>query len=159
MVYEFKITEMRTATVAVKAANSSEAQKIFTDWYEKHEDDSLIDELMENGYEGRKFERSAAVSSDNLYDRDKASVILPEEDATPPEQRLYLHIRFADGSEPVTFRNKTFREIGLYLTQFSEKYHLRTDYDYFPSATGIYLYAALKEQPEVWYSFDEKIKE
>lgn len=156
MIYEFKITEVRTATVAVRADNANDGHKIFTEWYEKHDDDSVIDEMMENGYEGRKFERSAAISEE-LYDRRNASVILPEENTTPPEQKILLHIRFADGSNPVTFRNKTFREIGLYLTQFSDKYYLQTDYEFFPSATGIYLYAVLKEQPETWYSFDEKI--
>ena len=156
MIYEFKITEVRTATVAVKAQNSDEAQKIFTEWYEKHEDDPVIDEMLENGYDGRKFERSVGYCEES-YDREKASIFLPEEQNTPQEQKMYLHIRFADGSKPITFWDKTFREIGLYLTQFSDKYYLRTDECFNEPEGGLCLYAVLKEQPETWYSFDEKI--
>ncbi len=157
MIYEFKFTEVRTATVAVKAHNSDEAQKIFTEWYEKPDNNSEIDEMLENGYDGRKFERSVGYSEES-YDREKASIFLPEEQSTPQEQKLYLHIRFADGSEPITFWDKTFRVIVLYLTQFSDKYYLRMDNEYFNElGGGLYLYAILKEQPETWYSFDDKI--
>ena len=169
MIYEFKITEVSRAVVPVRADTPDEAQKIFTEWYQKHEEDpqdSLINDLLDNGYDGRKFERSTGFN-EKEYDNKYSTIMLPEEKPVPQEPTFHLHIRFADGSEPVDYPHKTLKEIGQELYAWGDKYHLFPNAG--PDASGcllteaskdiescFWIYAVLKDKPETWYEFEER---
>ena len=58
MIYFFTITETSKAAIPVRAKNPDEAQRIFTEWYKKHDEspmDTTITELLDNGYDGRRY--------------------------------------------------------------------------------------------------------
>ena len=155
MIYEFKITELSSATIPVRANNPDEAQKIFDDWYRKHEDDlndGLVAEMLENGYEGRKFERSAGIREENYIHE----VLLPEEEKAPPENFMMLNIRFADGRERYTITNTTMARIVETLAELSKKYYLYPDPQlrYWMSENSMNVYAVLKDEEETWFEFD-----
>lgn len=169
MIYEFKIEEKSTATIPVRADNPDEAQKIFNEWYEKHENDptdSTITDLLDNGYDGRTFTRSEGIDEANYL---SGAVMLPEEQPTPEEPRYILHIRFGDGSKPIELI-RTLQQIGMELLAFGEKYYLFPD----PNASNIlttfatydahkcktiktehfWIYAVLKDKEETWFEME-----
>lgn len=153
MIYEFKIEEKSSTIVSVRAPNPEEAQTIFDDWYRKHEvelDDALVEELLENGYEGRTFERISGICEENYH----KPVMLPEESPVPQENIMNLQIRFADGSEDYQIRKISFGEIASILNHFEKHYHLFPDPKilYWKSKTDMYIYAvpkAVQKGPDV----------
>lgn len=164
MIYDFTIKETSKTVVPVRAKNPDEAQKIFTTWYEKHDGDptdSTITDLLDNGYEGREIIRSVGMSEEKYPIH---AVMLPEESPTPVEPRYTLHIRFADGSKPVTLTDRTLQQIGQELSAWGEKYYL------FPDAgegwlmckkneketadSSFWIYAALKDKEETWFEME-----
>ena len=156
MIYEFRITEMSSAVISVRAKTPDEAQKIFDDWYRKHEDelnDGLIAEMLDNGYDGRKFERSAGIDEKTYIHQ---GVLLPEEENAPPENFMAIFIRFADGQEPYTVTNTTMSHIGELIAEFSKKYYLYPDpqFRYWMAENAMHIYAVLKDEEETWYEFD-----
>lgn len=170
MIYEFKIEEKSTTTIPVRADNPDKAQKIFNEWYEKHENDptdSTITDLLDNGYDGRSFTRSAGIDETNYP---AGAVMLPEESPMPKEQEYILHIRFSDGSEPITRMNCTLQRIGMELSAWGEKYYLYPDpnasnmlttfatYDVLKCETvrieHFWIYAVLKDKEETWFEME-----
>lgn len=164
MIYDFTIKESSKAVVPVKAANPDEAQRIFTEWYEKHDadpTDSTITDLLDNGWDGREIIRSVGKSEKNYPIH---AIMLPEEQDKPVEPTYELHIRFADGSKPVTLTKRTLRQIGQELSAWGDKYYL------FPDAgegwlmckkneketadSCFWIYAVLKDKEETWFEME-----
>lgn len=164
MIYCFTINELRKAKVNVRTENPDEAQKIFSKWYDKHNDDPLdstIDEMLEDGYEGRKIIRSIGLTEDVYSKFDplwKNCLMLPEEADEPQEPKIYFHVRFADGSEPIEYKEMTLANIGIQLANLGNKYYLYPDSNimYPISPEAMYFYAALKDQEETYYEFTVK---
>lgn len=154
MIYNFEIKEIKKTNISVKANNPSEAQKIFSQWYEKHTaeepQDTTIYDLLDNGYEGREITRSPGIPESD-WDGDK--VMLPEENDEPEEPLYNLHVRFADGSASVCYRNQLLSSIGTMFASFGGKYYLIPD----PEKEALvverdfYVYAVLKDEEETWY--------
>lgn len=164
MIYPFTITETNKTTIPVRANSADEAQKIFWSWYEKHEndpEDDLIDTLLENGFDGRKFERfPGKIDEEEYFAMHKlnpfaSGIVLPEEKNEPEEPKFDMHIRFADGSEAWTCIDRTLGEIGLKMAELSSKYYLYPD-DTVNSGRNhdFWLYAVLKDEKETWYQFN-----
>ena len=167
MIYEFKITETSSVRIPVRADNPDEAQKIFDEWYHKHEDelnDGYVGELLDNGYDGRKFTRDTGIDANTyfrMYPLTSFPVMLPEEAPKPVEPKFDMHVRFADGSNTWTCVNRTLGEIGMKLAELSSKYILYSDPDKFNASVPdaipkiFYIYAVLKDEGETWYEFDD----
>ncbi len=168
MVYEFTIEEPRKITIPVTAKNPDMAQKIFQEWYEKHTNDpndTLIDEMLDNAYDGRKIRRSNGVDENaywTIYGYDKYPVKLPEESNTPQPPKYHLHIRFADGSRAIDYPEIDIYGISIQLSNLGIKYYLFPDHpilsycDYYSNNEMIKIYAVLKDKEETYYEFTKK---
>lgn len=163
MIYEFKIKEIFQTIIPVKADSPDEAQKIFDKWYEKHDGspaDSTIQDLLDNGYDGREITRSVGIKEDE-YDGD---IMLPEEKPKPKEPVYDLYVRFADGTKQFIAHRITLAEYGGYLRDFGAKYHLFPDTKEpvigildpeDPAYKGAFsIYAVLKDKEETWYEME-----
>lgn len=158
MIFNFEIKEIKRTNISVKANNPSEAQKIFSQWYEKHTaeepQDTTIYDLLDNGYEGREITRSPGIPESDWHDK----VMLPEESDEPEEPLYDLHVRFADGSASVCYGNQLLSSIGTIFASLGGKYYLIPD----PEKRGLvvgedfYVYAVLKDAKETWYELDCK---
>lgn len=170
MVYEFTIEEPRKITIPVTAKNPDMAQKIFQEWYEKHTndpDDTLIDEMLDNAYDGRKIHRSNGVDANaywRIYDYDKYPVKLPEEADTPQPPKYHLHVRFADGNRAIDYPEIDIYGISIELSNLGMKYYLYPDpvpayIDFYQKENEkeiIKIYAILKDKEETYYEFTKK---
>ncbi len=170
MVYKFTIKEIKRTDIPVRADTPDEAQKIFSQWYEKHTagepKDTVIYDLLDNGYEGREITRSPGIPESD-WGIDK--VMLPEEGSKPEEPLYNLQVRFADGSELKTYKDMTLGSIGVILSSLSHKYYLLSDTNDYDPITGptyneargykinpfFNVYAVLKDEEETWYDFNE----
>ena len=170
MIYTFTIRETKKVDIPVRANTPDEAQKIFTQWYQKHSagepKDTTIYDLLDNGYEGRDITRSPGIPESD-WGSDK--VMLPEEGSKPEEPLYNLQVRFADGSELATYKDQTLGSIGTILSSLSDKYYLFPDTSDYDPITGpgynepcgyrvnpfFNVYAVLKDEEETWYDFNE----
>ncbi|MDT3388621.1 MAG: hypothetical protein LIR46_12815 [Bacteroidota bacterium] len=143
------------------------AQKIFQEWYEKHTndpDDTLIDEMLDNAYDGRKIRRSEGMDANaywTIYDYHEHPVKLPEEADMPQPPKYHLHIRFADGSQAIDYPEIDIYGISIQLANLGVKYHLYPDpvpayIDYQKEKETIKIYAVLKDKEETYYEFIQK---
>lgn len=161
MIYEFLISENKTAKVNVRANTVSEAQKIFQEWYDKHMSDSkdtLIKDMLDNGYEGLTITRLEGVPDSEFDPRD---ILLPEEKSEPEEPTYNMSVRFADGSDTMILKDIPLGEVGRHLLILSDKYYLFQDDNYSeralfndPLGKNIWLYAVLKDKSETWHDLE-----
>ena len=160
MVYEFTIEEPRKIRIPVTAKNPDMAQKIFQKWYEKHTNDpndTLIDEMLDNAYDGRKIRRSEGVDANaywTIYDYHDYPVKLPEEADMPQPPKYHLHIRFADGNRAIDYPEIDIYGISIELSNLGMKYYLFPDP--VPEKEIIKIYAVLKDKEETYYEFTKK---
>ncbi len=165
MIYEFTIEEKCKAIIPVKADTPDEAQKIFDDWYAKHDNesgDSTITDLLDNGYESRLFTRSIGIDEDVYFKMNEPlgfgnrSYMLPEEKPTPDHNYYSMYVRFADGRRTEHFTEKTLQQIGRLLDSLGDKYHLISDYsNQDPKIHNCFwIYAVLKDKEEQWLEIE-----
>ena len=156
MVYEFKIEEISSTVVPVRADSPDEAQKIFDTWYKKHTEDgsdTTVYDLIDNGYQGRHITRSVG-RPDCMYSPD--DIMLPEESDQPYEPTYSLHIRFSDGSRDIYKKDLTLGQVGRELTIYgSGKYMLLPDamnnrIFSEDAERNIWIRAVLKDEEETW---------
>lgn len=163
MVYEFSIEEPRKVIIPVTAKNPDMAQKIFQEWYEKHSDDEMIDEMLENAYDGRTIHRSEGMNANDywgIHIYNEFPVHLPEEAEEPQPPKYHLHVRFADGARSVDYSEIDIYGISMQLANLGMRYYLYPDTDAFPVGIKgekmVNIYAALKDKEETYYEFTQK---
>ena len=125
MVYDFIIKEEKKTTVPVRANNPEEADRIFDEWYDRHQADSkdtTISDLLDNGYEGITVTRCEG-KEESLYNPE--DIMLPEEESSPCEKKYSLEVTFADrGGQLYAYPSMTLGEIGCKLADLSQVYYL-----------------------------------
>ena len=133
MLYEYTIAERREMHVLVQADHAVQAQRYFDAWYKEHGKlpieggDGLVDEILENNFTGRTMERAFKPESVKELVINRADVILPEEADEPQEPLFNLSFRFADGGDPIIFREQTLSEVGNHMAMFGKGYYLFPD--------------------------------
>ena len=155
MIFDFTIKETSKTTISVRADTPDDAQKLFMKWYDKHTDDptdTTIDDLLDDGYDGREIIRSVGKTEDHYP---VGAIMLPEESNTPVEPKYTLHIRFADGSDPLSLNNRTLAQIGMELVSWGDKYYLFPEENSdFAKESTIAIYAVLKDKEETWFEME-----
>lgn len=122
MVYEVRVTEKSKAVIPVLAESSEEAQKIFDEWHDEHEDD--LYDMLENGYEG--YEIKVGSPRDlNTYPLD--DILLPlelqkKDEAYSKKQAVILWDELLD-TVSVTYHS-TYGDVMKYLGKIAETYDL-----------------------------------
>ena len=151
MNFEYTISERRSMAVLVRAKDEAKAQKIFDEWYDRHSKlpieggDGLVDEILENNAEGRVVRKWTL--SESTWPEQLVDIILPEEEEKPPEPLFNVSFRFADGGEPIIFREQTLPEVGNHMAMFGKKYYLFPDRE----RVGIFSEGCEKHSDESWF--------
>jgi len=165
MIYEFTIEEKAKAVIPVRADSPDEAQKIFDEWYNRHDCapmDSTITDLLDNGYESRLFTRSHGIDEDIYWKMNEGtalanrSTLLPEEQSNPNHNYYSMYVRFADGRKSEHFTEKTLPQIGRLLDSLGEKYILTSDLSTQDQKVQncFWVHASLKDQEEQWLEIE-----
>lgn len=122
MVYEVRVTEKSKAVIPVLAESSEEAQKIFDEWHDEHEDD--LEDMLENGYEGYEI-KIGSPRDLNTYPLD--DILLPlelqkKDEAYSKKQTVILLDELLDTVNVTT--HSTYGDVMKYLGKIAETYDL-----------------------------------